>query len=356
MAKKLFRLLTIVALAAGLASLLPTRQAQAATSNTQIKKTAQKLIKQANFNGTILIVKNGKVVYQTARGYSNATFKIKNSTSTAYGIGSLTKSLTAITLLTLVKSGKVSLNDKLSKYYPHIKNADKVTLRQVLNMVSGIQTPASMSTRSFSSAQAYINYLAKHATVNTKQINHWHYSSVNYNLLTGIIMQVTKQSYSTALTQRLFKQAHATGYFSIYHFLVVQAYKKTATTKWWATWRTSTQRIESLGAGEVYVSPMNYYRLISSAISGKIAGAKLTKSLYSHLSPTSHYTAGLYHETSSSGKLYYHAHGRSGSYEATIDISSDGKTAVIAMTNNSSLTKGKTINHTFEDQLFKLLM
>ena len=344
-------LVALLALLLPLAAAWPARAASTKTIST----TAKRLIKKYHFSGTVLVVKNGKVVYQSATGYSNAVLHLKNTTSTAYGVGSLTKSLTAQTLMTLVKQGKVSLNDKLSKYYPHIKNADKVTLRQVLNMVSGIET-LGMGSKQFATTKQYLNYLAKHAVINTKPINQWHYSSVNYSLLAGIIEQKTGLSYQEAVMQRLAKKVGVSQvYFSIHHLLVAQAYRVVGKLSWFPTFRTTTSQVESLGAGEVYMSPLTYYKIIRAEVTGKLIGAKRAAKLYGTLSPTSHYTAGFYHETDAKGRTYYHAHGRSGSYEATVDISSDGKYAVIAMTNNSSYTKGTTINHVFEDTLYQLI-
>ena len=53
-------------------------------------------------------------------------------------IGSLTKTFTATAVLQLVDQGKLALDDKLSKYEPQVPGADGITLRQLLNMTSGL--------------------------------------------------------------------------------------------------------------------------------------------------------------------------------------------------------------------------
>lgn len=55
-----------------------------------------------------------------------------------FRIASLTKTFTATLLLMLVEDKKIGLEDKLSKFYPGVKNADKITIRQVINHTSGI--------------------------------------------------------------------------------------------------------------------------------------------------------------------------------------------------------------------------
>jgi D-alanyl-D-alanine carboxypeptidase len=55
-----------------------------------------------------------------------------------FRIASLSKTFTATMLLMLVEDKKIGLEDKLSKFYPNVKNADKITIRQVINHTSGI--------------------------------------------------------------------------------------------------------------------------------------------------------------------------------------------------------------------------
>ena len=53
-------------------------------------------------------------------------------------IGSITKTFVATVILQLVDSGKIGLDDKLEKYYPDYPNSSNITVRQMLDMTSGI--------------------------------------------------------------------------------------------------------------------------------------------------------------------------------------------------------------------------
>ena len=53
-------------------------------------------------------------------------------------IGSITKSFTATVVLQLVDEGRLSLDDVLSKWEPQVPGADGITIRQLLNMTSGL--------------------------------------------------------------------------------------------------------------------------------------------------------------------------------------------------------------------------
>ncbi|MGN6058498.1 MAG: serine hydrolase domain-containing protein [Sphingomicrobium sp.] len=53
-------------------------------------------------------------------------------------IGSVTKTFTGTAIMQLAEAGKLSLNDKISKYVAGIPNGDRITLRQLANMTSGL--------------------------------------------------------------------------------------------------------------------------------------------------------------------------------------------------------------------------
>lgn len=53
-------------------------------------------------------------------------------------IGSLTKSFTATVVLQLVDEKRLALTDKLSRYEPWVPGANGITIRQLLNMTSGL--------------------------------------------------------------------------------------------------------------------------------------------------------------------------------------------------------------------------
>lgn len=53
-------------------------------------------------------------------------------------IGSITKTMTASLILQLVEEGKLSLDDRLSKWYPSAPEGDQITVAMLLNMTSGI--------------------------------------------------------------------------------------------------------------------------------------------------------------------------------------------------------------------------
>ena len=78
--------------------------------------------------GSISIFKEGKEVYTKSIGYADVEHGLKADNETVYRIGSISKTFTATMVMQLVESGKLALEDKLSKFYPDVPNAEKITI------------------------------------------------------------------------------------------------------------------------------------------------------------------------------------------------------------------------------------
>jgi CubicO group peptidase (beta-lactamase class C family) len=90
------------------------------------------------FNGSVLVSKNGKIVYEKAYGYQNVEKNILNSPHTIYQIGSTTKEFTAAVILKLIENHQLSLDDKLSTYFPDFTRGNEITIKNLLTHTSGI--------------------------------------------------------------------------------------------------------------------------------------------------------------------------------------------------------------------------
>jgi CubicO group peptidase (beta-lactamase class C family) len=90
--------------------------------------------------GSLAIVKDGKVLYSRAIGYSqiNETEKKPLTAANRFRIASITKTFTAAMILQLVEEGKLKLADTLDKFFPQVPNAQKITILQILSHRSGI--------------------------------------------------------------------------------------------------------------------------------------------------------------------------------------------------------------------------
>jgi D-alanyl-D-alanine carboxypeptidase len=70
--------------------------------------------KEHNFNGSILIQKDGKVRFERSFGLANRPFKVPNTNQTKYWIASITKAFTSVLILQLHEQGKLDLNKTIA--------------------------------------------------------------------------------------------------------------------------------------------------------------------------------------------------------------------------------------------------
>ncbi len=90
-------------------------------------------------SASIAIVRDGRIVYAKAYGDQGPGIAKGPSADAKYQIASISKQFTAAALLLLEDEGKLSLDDKVSKWVPEVTDADQITVRQLLSHTAGIQ-------------------------------------------------------------------------------------------------------------------------------------------------------------------------------------------------------------------------
>ena len=97
--------------------------------------------KADEFSGVALVAKGPRVVFEQAYGFADRDAKAPNRTDTKFNLGSINKIFTRVAIHQLAARGKLSLDDPIKKFlpdYPNAEAAEKVNVRQLLNMTSGI--------------------------------------------------------------------------------------------------------------------------------------------------------------------------------------------------------------------------
>jgi CubicO group peptidase (beta-lactamase class C family) len=91
-----------------------------------------------SFNGTVLVAQKGRIVLQKGYGSKNADKLLLNDGNSIFQVGSITKQFTAAVILKLQEMQLLSIHDKLSKYFPELPFAGKLTIEQLLSHTAGI--------------------------------------------------------------------------------------------------------------------------------------------------------------------------------------------------------------------------
>jgi CubicO group peptidase (beta-lactamase class C family) len=160
------------------------------------------------FSGTVLVMKQNKVLLEKGYGFADREWNIANTVETKFRIGSVTKQFTAACILQLIEAGKLSLDDKLSKFYPDFPKGDSVTIHMLLNHTSGIASYTDgkdfMTVATQSLPQDSMIAFFRNKPYNFSPGTKWAYNNSGYFLLGCIIEKVSGLSYTDYLQKNIF--------------------------------------------------------------------------------------------------------------------------------------------------------
>lgn len=290
------------------------------------------------FMGSVLVAKEGAVIFEQSVGWANVEWKIAHTPATKFRIGSVTKQFTAAAILLLAERGKLTLDDPLSKFIPSAPETWKpVTVRQLLSHTGGVP--------SFTDIPEYgINKLRPDtpaqsiAPVANKPLEftpgeQFKYSNSGYVLLGWIVEVVSGQSYETFLRENIFKPLgmsdsgldsntamipqRASGYVPGPSGLLNAPYIDMHVPH---------------GAGAIYSTTADLHRWTQGLFGGKLLSAA---SLEEMITPVkSNYAFGLMVTTTKGRKVISHGGGIEG-LNAMLTYYPESKVTVVVLANNN---------------------
>lgn len=107
-------------------------------ANELLKSKIDKVVESSNFRGVASVYYNGENIWCTENGFADRENKTNNSVNHIYRIGSCTKQFTATGISILCDQGKLDFGSTIDKYFKGTKYGNKVTIKDLLNMTSGI--------------------------------------------------------------------------------------------------------------------------------------------------------------------------------------------------------------------------
>ncbi|QOY35581.1 serine hydrolase domain-containing protein [Anaerobacillus isosaccharinicus] len=155
------------------------------------------------FTGAVLIAKDDEIIFKEAFGL--ACDGVQNTTKSNFGIGSVTKSFTALSIMQLVEKNKLKLNDKVIDFFEEIYPDAKITIHHLLNQTSGIPNylfDKRVQTGDDFTPEQIID-LVLEKPLKFQPGKKWQYSNTNYLLLAQIIETVTNQSFHEYVTEHI---------------------------------------------------------------------------------------------------------------------------------------------------------
>lgn len=185
----------------------------------KIDKLITPLVMTNNFAGTVLVIKGGKTIFSKSYGKMDFDNNIDNTSDSKFLLASTSMMFTASAIMKLVDENKISLDDKLSKFFPDFKNGEKISIHYMLTERTGIPRIGDFT----------YNRITKHPQTPEKLISYfkdydllfepgeeYNHGRNEYILLASIIEKVSGKSFGVYLKEEIFDPLGMknTGHFS----------------------------------------------------------------------------------------------------------------------------------------------
>lgn len=166
----------------------------------------------SDFSGSFLVAKNGEILYENYSGFSYKEKGDSIKQNTPLHVASVSKVITAVSILKLVDAKKLKLDDFVATILPEFPHKE-TTIRMLLSHRSGLRNYAYFTAES--------NNWDKNITLTNKDVltilatknieleaipgTRFSYCNTNYALLALVIEKLTKKTYSKALQELIFE-------------------------------------------------------------------------------------------------------------------------------------------------------
>ena len=165
----------------------------------------------SGFNGNVLVLKAGHVLYKGCFGYCNYATKDTLEAQTSFQIASSSKPFTSTAILRLVDEGKLSLSDTLGKFFPGFPYRN-ITVQMLLCHRSGLPNYLFFGERLWKLRSSYmtnddlLNILVTNKPIEgtSRPGTHFQYNNTNFALLASIVEKVTGKKFPDYMKETFF--------------------------------------------------------------------------------------------------------------------------------------------------------
>lgn len=159
-----------------------------------------------NFEGVVMALEDGEVIYQRAFGWADREAKKPLTIYSKFPIASFTKAFTALIIMQLEEEGKLKVEDVITKYLPDLKieNLEKIQIKHLLTHSSGLgNEPDTAYIHQYTPKEMVLNFGNKH--IEGIPGENFNYSNLDYHVLGLIIEKLTGKSWETNLMDYILK-------------------------------------------------------------------------------------------------------------------------------------------------------
>jgi len=178
------------------------------------------------FSGSVLIAKEGKVIFHKGYGKADLELNVDNTRQNKFRIGSLTKQFTAAAILQLEEKRMLNIKDSIDNYIEDYPYGEKIKIKNLLNHTSGIYDYT--RTKEFRDMMGKRTKLEKVIELfKDKELNYqpgekYQYCNSNYVLLGYIIEKVSGLNYGQYLRENIFAPLNMENTGFAYHHIIIE--------------------------------------------------------------------------------------------------------------------------------------
>jgi CubicO group peptidase (beta-lactamase class C family) len=158
---------------------------------------------------SVTVIKDSNEIYKKGIGLADLDTKVIIEPNTNFRLASITKQFTALSIILLENDGKLSFNDRISKFFPELpKYSDKISIKNILQHTSGlldyedyISDTATVQLKDIDVLEILMNQDSTYFEPGTKHL----YSNSGYAVLALLVERLSGLSYSEFLIKRIFE-------------------------------------------------------------------------------------------------------------------------------------------------------
>jgi len=301
------------------------------------------LSNQKRFIGSVLVARDGKIVFSKGYGMANVELDVPNAPETRFRLGSITKQFTAAAILLLQERGKLNVTDPICKYFDPCPSAwSEVTIHHLLSHTGGVPNftsfPDYMPKMMLPVTTTEMIARFKDKPLDFKPGEKWSYSNSGYFLLGAIIEKAAGESYESLLQKNIFDPLKLTG-TGYDHFDVILKHRATgySMSKGKMVNSAFLDMTQPYSAGSLYSTVEDLFRWNEALFGGKVLS---TKSFEMMTTPVkNNYAYGLGVETKFNRKMITHGGGING-FATFIARFPDEKVTIVVLRNADYGTPG----------------
>jgi CubicO group peptidase (beta-lactamase class C family) len=291
----------------------------------------------------VMVIQNGKILKEQGYGLADLENKPRCGIDTNFRLASVTKQFTAMAILMLSESGKLSLDHPITKFLPEFPDyGQSITITDLLTHRSGLidyEDVIPPGTSIPLSDRNVLSLLCKERKTYFTAGSEFRYSNSGYALLSLIVEAVSGNTFAAFLKQKIFAPLQMNGTIAYEAGLSQISNRAYGYVKENDRFVPSDQSLTSsvLGDGGIYSSVRDLYRWDQALYTDKLISKTLLRRSFSAISPVSDmegsgYGFGWYVGKYHGNDLIWH-YGSTCGFTTRIERIPERKFTVIILTN-----------------------